>query len=129
MSPMLVKFIVLGLLSTGWLALHHQIKRLDANQAYHVAAYRRDRRKARLYFHSVWIGLIAAFLSFGCLEALSGVEFESGITRDWVLGVLRGLGLWGLLIVGAVWSQVGQRASLPNSDGKSLVSVPEEREN
>ena len=125
--PIAVKFGVLGLLSAGWLALHRHINVLAQDKAYHLAAYQRDQRKARFYFRSVWIGLIAAFLCFGSLETLTGVSFESPQMRDFALGLVRGLGLWGLLIAGAVWARVGQRASLPNSDGMSLIPAPDEK--
>jgi hypothetical protein len=125
--PIAVKFGVLGLLSAGWLTLHRHINVLAQDKAYHLAAYQRDQRKARFYFRSVWIGLIAAFLCFGCLETLSGVTFESPQMREFALGLVRGLGLWGLLITGAVWARVGQRASLPNSDGTALIPVPDEK--
>ena len=125
--PIAVKFGALGLLSAGWLAMHRQANVLAQNKAYHLAAYQRDQRKARFYFRSVWIGLIAAFLCFGSLEALTGVSFDSPQAREFAFGLVRGLGLWGLLIVGAVWARVGQRASLPNSDGMALTPVPDEK--
>jgi len=125
--PIAVKFGVLGLLSAGWLALHRHVNVLAQNKAYHLAAHQRDQRKARFYFRSVWIGLIAAFLCFGSLETLTGASFESPQMRDFALGLVRGLGLWGLLIAGAVWARVGQRASLPNSDGMSLIPSPDEK--
>lgn len=125
--PIAMKFGVLGLLSTAWLALHRQVNVLATDKAYHLAAYQRDQRKARFYFRSVWVGLIAAFLCFGCLEALAGVAFESPQMRESTFALVRGLGLWGLLIAGAVWARVGQRASMPNSDGMSLTQLPDEK--
>ena len=127
--PTLIELGVLGLLSAIWLTMHFQAKRLNENQPYHLASYHRDRRQARFYFLSVWVGLVTAFLGYRCLEATSGMGFETNITRIWVVGTLRGLTMWGLLIIGAVWSQVGQRASQPNSDGKSLLPVPDEKKN
>jgi hypothetical protein len=127
--PNVVKFLVLAMFSAVWLALHQRVMQLDPYQAYHIAADRRDRRKARFYFLSVWIGLIAAFLGLGCQEALSGVAFDSAAARDWTLGTVRGVGLWGLLIVSMVWSRVGLRASQPNSDGQSLTPLSEEEKN
>ncbi len=125
--PIAVKFGVLGLLSAGWLALHRHVNELSQNQPYHLAAHRRDQRKARFYFLSVWIGLIASFLCFGSLEALSSVSFDSPQGRDWAIGIVRGLGLWGLLVSGVVWARVGQRAGLPNADGMALTPLPEEK--
>lgn len=125
--PIAMKFGVLGLLSAGWLALHRYVNVLAHDKAYHLAAYQRDQRKARFYFRSVWVGLIAAFLCFGCLEALGSVVFESPQVREATMATVRGLGLWGLLIAGAVWARVGQRASMPNSDGMSLTPLPDEK--
>jgi hypothetical protein len=127
LSPITVKFLVMGLLTLGWLGVCRSVMRLDARQPFPVAAYHRDRRKARFYFLSVWAGLVAAFLSFCCLEALTGVAFEASLTRDWVLGCVRGIGLFGLVISGFVWSQVGQRVAQPNSDGTSLQPLPEKQ--
>lgn len=126
-SPIIVKFLAMGLLGLIWLAVCHQAMRLDSSQPFHIAAYRRDRRKARFYFLSVWIGLGLAFVSFLCLEALASMTFETRVLRDWVLGATRGIGLFGLVIAGLVWSQVGQRVSEPNSDGQSLLPMPEEK--
>src|SRR5436853_6957574 len=93
--PNVVKFATLGILCVAWLALHQRIMQLDARLVYHLAAVRRDQRKALFYFRSVWIGLIAAFISLGVQEALSLVVFDSTITRDLTLGAIRGLGRWG----------------------------------
>src|SRR5258707_530954 len=124
--PNVVKFLVLGMFSAVWLALHQAGMPLGPGQIYHLAAYQRDRRKARFYFLSVWVGLGAAFIGLGCQEAFAGVAFDSAAARDWTLGTVRGIGLWGLLIVGMVWSRVGLRASQPNSDGQSLTPLSEE---
>jgi len=125
--PTFVKFATLGILCVVWLAMHQRIVQLDARLVYHLAAVHRDRRKAIFYFRSVWVGLIAAFVSLGCQEALTQVSFDSTMTRDWMLGALRGLGLWGLLIVGMVWVRIGQRASQSNLDGDSLTPYQEEK--
>lgn len=127
-SPMTAKLLALSLLSAFWLALFQNAKRLDANQPFHAAAYQRDRRKAQFYGNSVWVGLAAAFLSLLCLDALASVSFDTNALRETVLGILRIVGVWGLLVVGIVWSQVGQRASQPNADGQSLTPIPNERE-
>ena len=127
--PTVVKFAALGVLSVIWLALHQRIMQLDANLVYHLAARERDRRKATFYFRSVWVGLVAAFLSLGCQEALGQVAFDSAMTRELMLGAVRGLGLWGLLIVGMVWVRIGIRASQPNLDGDSLTPFGEEKKN
>ena len=125
--PTLVKFATLGILCVVWLAMHQRVVQLDARLVYHLAAMHRDRRKAIFYFRSVWVGLIAAFISLGCQEALTQVAFDSNLTRDSMLGALRGLGLWGLLIVGMVWVRIGIRASQPNLDGDSLTPYEEEK--
>jgi hypothetical protein len=128
LSPITVKFLVMGLLTTVWLAVCRKVMRLDSAQPFHLASYHRDRRKARFYFLSVWAGLGLALLSFLCLEALAGETFETSLMRDWVLGVTRGIGLFGLVIAAFVWSQIGQRASQTNSDGASLQPLPDEKE-
>ncbi len=127
--PTVVKFATLGMLGVVWLVIHQQIMQLDARLVYHLAALHRDRRKAAFYFRSVWVGLIAAFISLGCQEALGQVSFESTATRELMLGVVRGLGLWGLLIVGMVWVRIGLRASLPNLDGDSLTPFRQDEKN
>ena len=126
--PNVVKMLVLGMFSVVWLMLHQRVMQIEPAVAYHLAAYHRDRRKARFYFLSVWVGLVAAFLGLGCQEALTTVNFDSASIRDWTLGTVRGIGLWGLLIVGMVWTRVGMRASQPNSDGGSLIPLPDEDE-
>ncbi len=125
--PLAVKFGVMAILSTGWLAMHRHMNDLPQNQPFHLAAAKRDARKGRFYFLSVWVGLLAAFFCFGSLEALGSVSFDSTQARDWVLGLVGGLGLWGILISAAVWARVGQRASMPNADGMSLTPLPEEK--
>lgn len=127
MMPIVIELLVLGLLSIGWLAFHDQVNRFPLGAAYHVAAHRRDTRKAKFYFFSVWVGLVVAFLSARSLEALSGQAFDSPTQRAWILGSLRGIEMWGLLMIGAVWARVGKRVALPNSDGQSLIPVPEEK--
>ena len=125
MLPTTGKFLILGLLGMVWVALNRHALRVEAGKPFHLATYQRDRRKARFYYLSIWIGLMAAFTSFTCLEAVGGVTFDSLSEREWISSLLRGLGLWGLVIVGMVWSQVGQRVSQINSDGQSLLPAPE----
>lgn len=127
MLPTVVKFMTLGVLCMTWLAMHQQVIQLEPHLVYHLASMRRDRRKAQFYFRSVWVGLISAFLSLGCLEAFNQVTFDSAMVRETAFGALRGLGLWGLLIVGMVWLRIGLRASRPNLDGDSLLPAPDER--
>jgi hypothetical protein len=122
------KFWILGVLSTVWLMISHVALRLDSNKSFHLATFERDKRKAKFYFFSMWTGLGAAGLSFLGQEALYGTAFDSSLTRDWVFHVLRGVGLWGLMIIGLVWSQVGQRVSQLNSDGKSLTPYEEQEQ-
>lgn len=127
-SGLTVKFLTLGVLGVAWLLLSKHLLRVDTHQPFHVASYQRDRRKARFYFMSVWTGLAVTFLSFIILDALATIRFDSMLTRDWVLNVLRGVGLWGLMTIALVWTQVGQRVGLPGSDGKSLQPLPDEKE-
>lgn len=123
------KFWILGVLTAIWLMLSHYSLRLNPNLSFHVAADERDKRKAKFYFLSVWAGLAAIVLSLLSQEALYRIEFDTALTRDWVFHVIRGIGWWGILIVGLVWSQVGQRVSRPNSDGKSLTPFEESGKN
>ena len=127
--PALIKFLTMGLLSAIWLVTFNRMGRLVPGQTYHLEAERRDRRKARFYVVSVWMGLGAAFLSFGALDAFSNTVFESSTTRAWVLGAFQGVGMWGVLVSAAVWAMVGQRASRYNMDGTSLTRLPDSDKN
>lgn len=122
------KFWILGVLSAIWLAISHIALRLDTEKSFHVAASERDKRKAKFYFFSMWTGLGAAVLSFLGQEALYRTAFDSAMTRDWVYNFLYGVGLWGLMVTGLVWSQVGQRVSASNSDGRSLTPYEEQEQ-
>jgi hypothetical protein len=124
MSPILIELFVLCFLGGCWLAFHGKVTAALTSDVYHVAAEKRDARKAKFYFVSVWVGLIAVFLSARCLEAFSTAALDSTAQRSWVMGSLRGMEMWGLLIVGAVWSRVGQRVTRSNSDGASLLPAP-----
>lgn len=126
-SALTVKFMILGLLGAAYLILSKRVMRVEPEQPFHVAVYQRDRRKARFYNRSVWLGLAVAFLSFISLEALTGMRFDSMMTRELVINALHGAGLWGLMIIALVWSQVGQRVAMPGSDGQSLQSLPEDK--
>jgi hypothetical protein len=119
--PLTGKFLILTLLGASWLFLFQRVNRLAGNVPYHVASYERDRRKARFYYQSMWLSIGATLLSFLALEALAKALFDSTLQREWVFSILRGLGLWGLLTIAMIWSQVGIRASQPNSDGQSLL--------
>jgi hypothetical protein len=131
-----VMFLTLGVLGgMHYLLLSKRVMRVDEEQPFHVAAYQRDRRKARFYFLSVWVGLAAAFLSFMTLDALAGISSGSMFGRDesvlaphWITNILRGVGLWGLMTIALVWTQVGQRVAQPGSDGKSLQTLPDEKQ-
>ncbi len=125
--PMAGKFLIVTLFGAVWLQQFYRANRLAGNVPYHVAAYQRDKRKARFYYQSMWLSIGVVLVSFLALEALGGAIFDSSRQREWVLSVLRGLGLWGLMIIAMVWSQVGIRASQPNSDGQSLLPFAENR--
>lgn len=127
-SPISGKLITMSILFIGWMAAFERSKRLDPNKPYHVASDQRDRKKARFYFNSVWVGLVTAFLSFVALDTLSAFNFDSSFTREWVTGLVRSAGVWGLTITLAVWLQVGQRVTQPNSDGKSLMPLREQND-
>ncbi len=119
--PLTGKFVILMILGAAWLTQFQRANRLAGNLPYHVAAYERDRRKARFYYQSMWLSIGVTLLSFLALEALAKSLFDSTLQREWVFSVLRGLGLWGLLTIAMIWSQVGIRASQTNSDGQSLL--------
>ena len=125
LTPLSGKLITMSILFIAWMAFFERSKRLEPGKPYHVANYQRDRNKARFYFTSVWVGLVTAFVSFISLDTLTAINFDSPLMRDWVTGLVRCAGVWGLTIALAVWLQVGHRVSQPNSDGKSLTPVPE----
>ena len=122
--PPIGKFLILTFLGMLWLLQFRRVSRLAGNMPYHVASYERDQRKARFYYQSMWLCIGVAILSFLALEALTGAIFDTSQQREWILSILRGLGLWGLATIAMIWSQVGIRASEPNSDGQSLLPFP-----
>lgn len=126
-TPMAVTFLVLSLLAMGWLTVRERITRLNHNLSFHISTYQRDRRKARFYALSCWVGLSAAFLGMLSLDLVANISVEPLALRQGILGLAYGVGLWGLLIVAMVWSQVAHRVTQVNSDGQSLLPVPEER--
>ncbi len=126
MLPNAAKLLVLGSLSIAWLTLHQRALRLEPAQVYHLASQDRDKRKAQFYFRSVWAGLLAAFIAFGALEVSSNYSFDTIMAREGTLGVLRGIGIWGLLVIVMVWTRIGSRASQINLDGQSLTPYRED---
>jgi hypothetical protein len=124
---MAITFLVLSLLAMGWLGLRERVARLDESLAFHVSTYQRDQRKARFYFRSVWTGLVAAFVSLACLDLIANAAPESTSFFKAVVGVAYGIGLWGVLVIGLVWTQVGRRVREPNSDGQSLTPLKERK--
>jgi len=129
LTPMAITFLVLSLLAMGWLGVRERIMRLNHDLPFHVSAYQRDRRKSRFYVQSVWTGLAAAFLGLITLDFVGGSAVDPLALRQGILGVAYGVGLWGVLIIGMVWSQVAQRVAQVNSDGQSLIPLPEETRN
>ncbi len=128
-SSVAISLFVLSCFAMGWMALRERILRLDGNLPYHVGSYQQDRRKGRFYFLSVWTGLGTAFAALACLELFVNIVLPAANTRNIISGAAYGLGLWGLLIIGLVWSQVGERVVQPNSDGKMLKPLPQESKN
>ncbi len=124
-SSAAVSLIVLSLFAMFWMAIRERVTRLDARLPYHQAAYQQDRRKGRFYFKSVWTGLLSAFAGMACLQVMANTLLNANNTRNVVNGAAYGLGLWGLLVIGLVWSQIGQRTLEPNSDGKMLTPTEE----
>ncbi len=120
-SPMVYTIVLLSSLGMAWLVLREKVAKLDAGIAYHVAAAQRDQRKARFYGQSVWIAIAASSLGLIVTSVIATSGGKSTPTSQMCVGLAYGLGLWGLMVISSVWSQVGKRASLTNADGKSLI--------
>ncbi len=126
-TSMAVTFLVLSLLAMGWLAVRERVTRLNYALPFHISTEQRDRRKAQFYLQSVWAGLAAAFLGMLTLDFVANSAVDPIALRQGILGLAYGIGLWGLLVIAMVWSQVAQRVSQINSDGQSLTPLPEEK--
>lgn len=122
-APAAAKLLFLGILSMVWLALLNQARQLDGREAFYVAVDRRDKRLARFYARSMWMGIGATFLSLLCLDAFDSISFDSHAQRDLIAGVTRAAGIWGLLIIGAVWTQVGSKVTQLKFDFRSLAAI------
>ena len=129
MTPMAITFLVLSLLAMGWLGVRERMTRLNHALPFHISLDQRDRRKSRFYMQSVWTGLAAAFLGLITLDFVGSSTVDPLALRQGILGVAYGVGLWGVLIIAMVWSQVAERVSQVNSDGQSLTPLPEETRN
>lgn len=127
-SPITISLLVLSLFAMTWMTLRERATRLDGNLPYHVGTYQQDMRKGRFYFLSVWVGLLVAFLSLAALTMTANTLLTASNLRSMLLGISYGLGLGALLIIALVWSQIGQRTMQFNSDGKSLIPLPQEKE-
>ena len=127
-SSAAVSLIVLSLFAMAWMAMRERVTRRDGTKPYHIGLYQQDRRKGLFYYRSVWTGLIASFVALACLQVIANTLMAASNTRNFISGTAYGLGIWGLLIVGLVWSQIGHRAIEFNSDGKSLTPLPHEKE-
>lgn len=130
-APAAAKLLFLGMLSMVWLALLNQARQLDEREAFYVAIDRRDKRLARFYVRSMWMGIGATFLSLLCLDAFDAISFDSHAQRDLITGVTRAAGMWGLLIIGAVWTQLGSKVAQLKFDVRSLQPIdtkPKDRE-
>ena len=127
-SSAAVSLIVLSLFAMAWMAVRERVTRRDGTKPYHIGLYQQDRRKGRFYYQSVWTGLAAAFVALACLQVVANTLMAGSNTRNVILGAAYGVGLWGLMIVGLVWSQIGHRAIEFNSDGKSLTPLPQDME-
>ncbi len=120
-SPMVYTIVLLSSLGLAWLLLREKVAKLDAGIAYHVAAAQRDQRKARFYGQSVWVAIAASSVGLIVTSVLATVGGKTTPISQMCAGLAYGLGLWGLMVISSVWSQVGKRVSLSNSDGKSLI--------
>jgi len=126
-TSMAVTFLVLSLLAMGWLAVRERNSRLNHALPFHISTQQRDLRKARFYMQSVWAGLVAAFMGMVTLDFVGSTGLDPTALRQGVLGIAYGVGLWGLLVIAMVWSQVAQRVSHLNSDGQSLTPLPDDK--
>jgi hypothetical protein len=127
-SSAAVSLLVLSLFAMAWMAVRERVTRRDGTKPYHIGLYQQDRRKGRFYYQSVWMGLAAAFVALACLQVVANTLMAASNARNVILGAAYGLGLWGLLIVGLVWTQIGHRSIEFNSDGKALTPLPQEME-
>jgi len=127
-SPIAISLTVLSLFAMTWMALREQAMRLDGNLPYHVSSYQQDRRKGRFYFFSVWFGLVVAFLSLALLTLIASTVMNVSNARNALLGIGYGAGLGAILIIAMVWGQIGHRTLEFNSDGRSLIPLPQEKE-
>jgi hypothetical protein len=126
-SPLAVKYGIMGIVCGIWLATYKGILQWRTDQPFHVAQYQRDRRKAGFYMLSVWIGLSAALLGLIGSEAINALPVGPSAFRDMLLAVVHGVGLCGVLMAAAVWSQVGRRVLEAHSDNESIQLAHEER--
>jgi hypothetical protein len=126
-SPLAVKYGVMGIVCGIWLATYKGMLQWRSEQMFHVAEYQRHRRKSRFYMLSVWIGLALALAGLIGAEAIPVFPIAPAALREMILAVVRGLGLCGLLIVAAVWSQVGRRVLDSDPDDQSVRPLPEDR--
>lgn len=129
-SPMVYTIVLLSSLGMAWLVLREKVAKLDADIAYHVAAAQRDQRKARFYGQSVWFAIMATALGLIVTSVIATSGGKATPISQMCAGSAYGLGLWGLMVMSSVWSQVGKRASMSNSDGKSLIpeNIPSQRD-
>ena len=115
--------LLFTLLSASWLAVAGRLGRFEMNMPYHVALDRRDRRRSKFYYQSVWSGLGVSFLSLMSIDAIANAEFDSRAERLVALSIAKILALWGLMVVGVVWAQVGAHASQAAATQQSPVQL------
>jgi len=123
-TPPAGKIFTLVALGSLWLLMFSRVSRLAPAAPFHVAAYSRDRIKAKFYYRSIWAALAAALVSLLALETLSYVAFDSTMQREWILSVIRGLGLWGVMTIAMIWSQIGKRAAQIDLEGRTPTPLP-----
>jgi hypothetical protein len=126
-SPLAVKYGVMGIVCGIWLACYKGALQWNSDRPFHVAEYQRSRNKSRFYMLSVWIGLGCALAGLIGAEAIPALPIGAAPLRDLLVAVARGLGFCGLLMVAAVWSQVGRRVLEPHSDEQSIQPLREDR--
>ncbi|CCW34422.1 hypothetical protein [Chthonomonas calidirosea] len=123
LQPFACSMTVLSVLSVLWGVVREWVCRIDYHLVYHVGVDQRNKRRARFYFWSVWVALCTTLISLACIARVVDWEIPHEPWQPYLLGILYGLGLWGLTIVALIWLSIGKRASELTLDGETPASV------
>ena len=66
-------------------------------------------------------GLGVAFLSIMSMDTIASMEFATRSERNIVMSIAKLLAVWGMMVVAAVWAQVGQHATQSVTDGRTPI--------